>query len=52
MYAKDLSKRKNEFLIKKRDDTGIKHFNDPNAFIQYSNTMNDVYENILREKES
>ena len=38
MYAKDLSKPKNEFLIKKRDDTGIKHFNDPNAFTEYSNT--------------
>ena len=25
---------------------GIKHYNDPNAFIEYSNTMDDVYENI------
>ena len=35
-----------EFLIKKRDDAGIKHFNDLNAFIECSNTMDDVYENI------
>ena len=33
-------------MIKKREVAGIKHFNDPNAFIECSNTMNDVYENI------
>ena len=42
LYAKDLSK----FLIKKCKNSGIKHLNDPNAFIECSNTMNDVYENI------
>ena len=46
LYAKDLSQPKYEFLIKKRKNAGIKHLNDPNAFIQCSNTMNDVYENI------
>ena len=24
----------------------MKHYNDPNAFIECSNTMDDVYENI------
>ena len=43
---KDLSKPKYEFLIKKCDDAGTKHFNDPNAFIEYSNTMDGVYGNI------
>ena len=33
-------------MIKKREDAGIKHFNDPHAFIECSNTMNNVYENI------
>ena len=33
-------------MIKKRKDGGIKHLNDPNAFIECSNTMDDVYENI------
>ena len=33
-------------MIKKRKDAEIKHLNDPNAFIEYSNTMDDVYENI------
>ena len=44
--AKDLSEPKYEFLIKKREDAGIKHFNDTEAFIECSNTMDDVYENI------
>ena len=25
----------------------MKHFNDPKAFIEYSNDMNDVYKNIV-----
>ena len=33
-------------LIKKREDVGRKHLNDLNAFIECSNTMDDVYENI------
>ena len=33
-------------MIKKHKDAGIKHINDPNAFIEYSNTMDDVCENI------
>ena len=46
LYAKDLSEPKYEILIKNCKNTGIKHFNDPNAFIECSNTMDDVYENI------
>ena len=46
LYAKDLSKPKDEFLIKKHEDAGTKHLNDSNAFIGCSNTMDDVYENI------
>ena len=33
-------------MIKKREDTGIKNLNDLRAFIEYSNTMDDVYNNI------
>ena len=44
LYAKDLSDY--EILIKKRKDTRIKHLNDPNAFIECFNTMDDVNENI------
>ena len=46
MYAKDLSDPKYEFSIKEHEDAGIKHLNDLNAFIECSNTMDDVYENI------
>ena len=46
LYAKDLSEPKYETLIKNRENKGIKHFNDPNAFIEWSNTMDYIYENI------
>ena len=46
LYAKDLNEPKYEYLIKNHKNTGIKHLNDPNAFIECSNTMDDVYENI------
>ena len=46
LYARDLSEPKYEYLIKKREDAGIKHLNNPNAFIECSNTMDYVYENI------
>ena len=46
LYAKDLSEPKYEHLIKNRENAGIKHVNDGNAFVEYSNTMDDVYKNI------
>ena len=46
LYAKDLSKPKYEYLIKKPENAGIRHLNDPNAFIKCFNKMDDVYENI------
>ena len=46
LYAIDLSKSKYEFLIKNRENAGIKHVNDSNTFIECSNTMDDIYENI------
>ena len=46
LYAKDLSEPKYQFLIKKREDVGIKHLNDQSAFIEHSNTMDDIYNNI------
>ena len=45
-YARDLNQPKYKILIKKREDAGVKHLNDENAFIECSNTMDDVYENI------
>ena len=46
LYAKDLNDPKYKTLIKKREDAIIKHLNDPKAFIEFSNTMDDIYENI------
>ena len=46
LYAKDLYEPKYQFLINKRESTGLKHFNDPKAFIEYSNDMHDIYKNI------
>ena len=46
LYAKDLSESKYEFLINKRDQAGIKNLNDPDAFIEYSNDMDHVLDDI------
>ena len=46
LHAKDPYGDKYQFLIKKRESTGLRHFNDPKAFIEYSNDMQDVYKNI------
>ena len=46
LYAKDLSEPKYEYLIKNRENTGRKHLNDSKAFIECSNTVDDVYDNI------
>ena len=46
MYAKDLSEPKYQFLTGKRKNVEVKHLNDSKAFIECSNIMDDVYENI------
>ena len=46
LNSKDLNELKYQLLIKRREDAGIKHLNDPKAFIGYSNIMDDVYDNI------
>ena len=46
LFAKDPFEAKYQFLINKRESTGLKNFNDPKAFIEYLNDMQDVYKNI------
>ena len=46
LYAKDPYEAKYQYLINKREKVGLDHFNDPKAFIDYSNNMQDVYKNI------
>ena len=46
LYAKDLEEPKYQLLINKREQAGIKNLNDPAAFIDYSNSMDDILNNI------
>ena len=46
LYAKDPFKTKFQFLINKRESTGLKDFNGSKAFIEYSNNMDCIYQNI------
>ena len=43
---KGTDEEKYQYLINKREQVGIKNLNDPYAFIEYSNDMNDALENI------
>ena len=46
LYTKDIHEPKYDYLINKREQAGIKNLNDPNAFIEYSDDMNDVLDDI------
>ena len=46
LYAKDPYEKQYQYLINKREKVGLNHFNDPKAFMEYSNDMHDVYKNI------
>ena len=39
-------KKKYQYLINKCEKVGLNHFNDPKAFLEYSNDMQDFYKNI------
>ena len=43
---KDPYEAKYQFLINKRESTGLKNFNDSKAFIEYLNDMVGIYKNI------
>ena len=45
LYAKDPYEAKYQYLIKKREKVGLDHYDDPKAFMEYSNNMQDVYKN-------
>ena len=46
LYAKDSYEVKYQYLINKYEKVRLNHFNDPKAFIEYSDDMQDVYKNI------
>ena len=45
LYAKDPYQAKYQGLINKREFVGVNHFNDPKAFIEYSNDICNFYKN-------
>ena len=46
LYVKDPYEAKYQYLINKREKVGLDHFDDPKAFIEYSNDMQDTYKDI------
>ena len=46
LYVKDPFKSKFWLLINEREKVGIKKLKNPKAFIDYSQTIDDVYENL------
>ena len=45
LYPKDPYETKYQYLINKREKVGLDHFNDPKAFMDYLNDMQDLYKN-------
>ena len=46
LYAKDPYEAKYQYLINIHEKVALKHFNDPKAFIEYLNDMQNDYKNI------
>ena len=42
----DIGEDKYNYLINKREQAGLKNVNDPKAFMEYSDDMDDVFGNI------
>ena len=41
---------KYQLLINKIENTGLRYFSDPKAFTEYSNDMDDIFQNIEEYK--
>ena len=46
LYAKDLEEPKYQLLIEKREQAGTKNLQDKNAFIEYSDNVDDICDDI------
>ena len=46
LYAKDIYEPKYEYLINKGEQAGIKNLDDPKSFMEYSDDMDDVFDDI------
>ena len=47
LCAKDPYEAKYQYLINKREKVGLDYFDDPKAFIEYSNDMQDVLKILM-----
>ena len=50
LYAKNPYEAKYQYLINKREKVGLNHYDDPKAFMEYSNDMQDVYKDYNPRK--
>ena len=50
LYVKDPFESKYQLLINRGEKVGVKKWNNPKAFIDYSQTIDDVYENLEEYK--
>ena len=46
-YDKDPFEAKYQLLINQHESVGLKEYNDSEAFVEYSNDMDDIYKNVL-----
>ena len=46
LYAKDPFETRYQYLSNKREEVGLNHYDDPKAFMEYSNDTQDVYKTI------
>ena len=46
LYTKDPYQAKYQYLINKRQKVELNHYDDPKAFMEYSNDMQYVYKNM------
>ena len=46
IYMKKIHMKQYQYLINKSEKVGLNHYDDPKAFTEYSNDMQDVYKNI------
>ena len=46
LYVKGPYEAKYQYIIKKREKVGSNNYDDPKAFMEYSNDMEDVYKNV------
>ena len=46
LYAKDPYEAKYQYLINQREKVSLRHYEDPEALIEYSNDVQNFYEHI------